>query len=70
MSDFRANFTAMLQSTVNTAVLNNDEKRGRQLATMFEKASVVLRKRFGGRSIWQFEKRERPSKPVPDVLAE
>lgn len=59
MSNFRSTFARMLRVSVNNAVTRGDEIYGKQLATMFEKASIVLRHRFGGRSVWQME-RKRP----------
>jgi hypothetical protein len=59
MPNFRLSFTAALKSTVNQAIRNEDQKRGRQLATMFEKAAIALRIKFGGDSVWKFHVRKK-----------
>jgi hypothetical protein len=58
MPNFRASLTAGIKTAVNNAITHNDQKRGRQLATMFEKAAVRLRLEFGGESLWKFHKRK------------
>lgn len=42
-----------ITSAVAHAIDTNDQKRGRQLATLFERQALVLRARFGGKSLYR-----------------
>jgi hypothetical protein len=49
---FRQKFANELRTAVENAIAHDDQRYGRQLATMFEKFGMVLRAHFGGSPLW------------------
>lgn len=42
-----------IKTAVARAIEDNDQKYGRQLATMFERSALVLRATLGGEPLWR-----------------
>lgn len=42
----------MVRTAVQGCIANNDQKFGRQLASILERQSMILRGHFGGSPLW------------------
>lgn len=67
MAGFRQTLNAMLAKAMQGCIDNTDQQYARQLATMLERRSLILRAHFGGKPLWAaFNIKLRPKQKEPE----
>jgi hypothetical protein len=68
--NYRAALVGGINKAVRAAIEHDDQKFGRQLATIFEKAALTLRAKFGGKTHFLSPtKKEQPKRLTKEQLA-